>query len=264
MKKKLGLAALVAAALSFATPAWAPFHLLVIEQVFFGTDNLPQAQFVVLRTLTGGQIFVAGRDLNLQNADSSGAGKFGTFTKNYIAHAGPDVAMIAGTQEAQDLFCLPMDQIVDGSLVFPDGRVCFSEFDYGDGLGTRPVDCVAYGAYQGDNEPYLPPAMAPQRNLSLVRVAETDNNQNDFDLLPPMPQNNPGAVGEIDGTPGDADGSGTVTAEDVDLVARLAFAVAKRCDVTMPDRRGADANIDTRVNAADVIATGERAVHQAS
>jgi hypothetical protein len=217
---------------------------LVIEQVFFGTSSVPRAQYVMLRTLASGQIFVSGQQFKTQHADASEAPLFGTFTKIFGAHPGPDVAMIAATKEAQDLFCLPMDEVVSGSLIFPDGRVCFGLFDYGDGLGARPVDCVAYGAFTGSNEPYLPAAMAPELGLALVRVDETDNNQNDFALLPPMPQNNPGGVGAIDGTPGDVDGSGSVAPQDLEDLSRLVFAATKRCQLGELPAPRADLRVD--------------------
>lgn len=254
---KRAAVAAVAATLLLTTPAWAPYHLVVIEQVFFGTESAPAAHYVMLRTLATGQIFVNGQQLTKQEADGAGAGLFGQFSRNFVEQAlVPDSAILAGTQAAQDLFCVDMDEIVTGSLVYPDGRVCFGLFDFFDGQGPRPVDCVGYGDFTGDNGPYGAPASQPQLGLALVRTSETDDNQSDFDLLAPSPQNVEGAVGMIDGTPGDADGSGAVDTDDLDEIGGLAFAAQKRCAVAAA-RRGADANADTRISAADLIATAD-------
>lgn len=253
MKRALGFTLTVLFTLCLASPAAAIFHRVVIEQLFFGTEGAPRAQYLMLRTLDTGQVYVATQSMPTQNPDGSPAGSFGTFTKSFTMHTAPGVAILAGTQEAQDLFCVAMDQIVDGTLLFPDGRVCFGLWDYLDGKGFRPVDCIAYGNYSAATEPYLPPAMTPELGMALVRASETDNNQHDFVLLPPMPQNNPGAVGMIDGVAGDTDGDGGVDGADIEALARLLFNASKRCDLEAASR-GADANVDTRLGAADLIA----------
>lgn len=253
MKRTAALCSAIAATLFLARPAWAPYHLLVIEQVFFGTERVPDAQFVVLRTIAPGQIFVNAQEFNLQTADGTAAPLFAKFTRNFTQRPAAGTAMLAGTQAAQDLFCLAMDQLAVGTLPFPDGRLCFGLFDFFDGKGARPVDCVGYGAFTGDNGLYGQPAVAPAAGLSLVRRSETDDNLADFALLDPLPQNVDAAVGEIDGLPGDADGSGGVAEADVVALTGYVFTAPKRCDLEAM-QRGADANVDTRINAADLIA----------
>jgi hypothetical protein len=259
MKRAATVAIAIAATLILTSPAWAPYHLLVIEQIFAGSENAPGAQFVVLRTKASGQIFVNGQQFTQQNADGSEAPLFGAFTRSFPQRPALGVAMLAGTQAAQDLFCVAFDQIVTGRMVLPDGRLCFGLFDFFDGKGARPVDCVAYGDYAGDNTLYGDPAVAPEPGQSLVRISETDDNRSDFALAAPVAQNVNAEVGEIDGLPGDADGTGMVDAGDVEIVGGLVFSAQKRCAV-VAERRGADANIDTRINAADLIATAIVAV----
>lgn len=254
MKRTAAAVIAVAATLVLVKPAWAPYHLLVIEQVFFGTETVPRAQFVVLRTTASGQIFVNAQQFTQQNADGSEAPLFGAFSQSFPQRPALGVAMLAGTQEAEDLFCVAMDEIVTGSLVFPDGRLCFGLFDFFDGKGARPVDCVGYGSFTGDNEPYGSPAVRPEPGQSLVRVSETDDNASDFALMDPLPQNIEGEVGRIDGFSGDADGSGGADGADLLALQSHVFNAPARCDLPSA-QRGADANLDTRVNAADLIAT---------
>ena len=248
MRRLTVVSLLVVTGLMVARPAWAPYHLSVIDQLFFGTENAPDAQYAQLRTLASGQIFVNGQNFPTFNADGSDAANFGTFTQNFGAHPSAGVTILAGTQEAKDLFCVALDQIVTGRLVSPDGRVCFGLFD-------GPVDCVAYGNYTGDNTPRGQPAAAPQAGLALMRVSNTSDNQADFELHAPTPRNNPGMSGSIDGVPGDPDGTGTVDIANLGHEVAVLFEAGKRCDLSDPTRRGADANVDTRVNAADVTAT---------
>ena len=93
-------------------------------------------------------------------------------------------------------FDIALDEVVSGQLISPDGRVCFGEF------GGAPVDCVAYGNFTGDNAGHGLPAAQPVLGMALVRVAEMDDNADDFELGSPMPENNDGQVGAPGQCPG--------------------------------------------------------------
>ena len=41
----------IAVMIGWSAPAWAPFHLSVIQQVYFGSEDCPDSQFVMIRTL---------------------------------------------------------------------------------------------------------------------------------------------------------------------------------------------------------------------
>jgi len=75
-----------------------------------------------------------------------------------------------------------------------------------------------------------------------------------FSAGTPIPRNFHGDFGRIDGVAGDADGSGGVDGADVGEEARILFEAEDRCDLPTV-RRGSDANFDTHVNAADIVAT---------
>lgn len=184
------------AILLHATAVLAAFHLVVIEEVFFGTEDCPDAQYVELRSITFGQNFVANQRMTTQTADGTAAADFGRFMTN-LPNGGSGAAMLMGTAAAQALFGIDFDQVVTGTLVQPDGRVCFGSF------GGSPVDCVAYGNYTGSNPGNGSPALAPVLGMALVRRSDTNNNTADFILGLPMPENNAaelGALGECPST----------------------------------------------------------------
>jgi hypothetical protein len=192
MRTAMRLAAVVgvAAILFQAERAWAPFHLVVIDQVFPGTADCPNAQYVMMRMLLAGMQFINGQKVPVQNADGSAAGEFGTFGGN-APHGMAGDAFIMGTRDAATLFGIAMDQETSGALVLPDGRVCFGFF------GNAPVDCLAYGGYSGDNSGGGTPAVAPQLGMAWVRQSNTMDDMNDFVLAAPMPRNNAGDVGTL-------------------------------------------------------------------
>jgi hypothetical protein len=169
-----------------AAPVLAPYHVLVIEEIFFGCDKAPNAQYVMLRTLAGFQVFVNNQEINVQNGDGTAAPNFGTFTALTNPRLDSGVAILMGTPEAEDLFGITMDHVTSGRLISPDGRICFGS------INNSPVDCVAYGAYTGSDPGADSPAPAPVPNMALVRVSNTNNDTDDFRVAAPCPQNNAG------------------------------------------------------------------------
>jgi hypothetical protein len=189
---RLAIAASVAACLLHAERAWAPFHVVVVDQVFFGTADCPNAQYVMMRMLASSMQFINGQKVRAQNADGSAAPDFGTFNGN-APHGMAGDAFIMGTSDAAALFGIAMDQETSGMLVRPDGRVCYGFF------GSGPVDCVAYGNYTGDNTGGGSPAVAAQFGMALIRESggQLGNDATDFALGAPMPRNNAGDVGTL-------------------------------------------------------------------
>jgi hypothetical protein len=198
------LCAAAAAPVLWSTPAWAPFHLVVIEQVFFGTADCPNAQYVMLRTTAPGQVLVAGQTFPAQNADGSSAGNFATFADS-LSNGDLGAAMLVATADAATLFGITPDQVASGNLVFADGRICFGMF------GVLPVDCVAYGNFTGDNGNNGSPAVRPELGMALVRQSASMNNSADFALGAPAPGNNAGQTGSL-GTCGGTAATPTPTA----------------------------------------------------
>lgn len=190
-----GLAAAVFAAyLLWAGPALAPYHVLVIEEIFFGSEAAPNAQYVMLRTLAIFQVFVDNQKITVQTADGTAAADFGEFDAITNVRTDAGVAILMGTPEAEALFGVTMDKVTSGRLVQPDGRICFGEF------GGTSVDCVAYGAFTGTSTSGSP-ATAPVAGMALRRSADSNNDSADFQLAAPCPQNNAGAQGGSCPTP---------------------------------------------------------------
>jgi hypothetical protein len=202
---RLSSIALVAAVLLHTGKAWAPFHLMAVDQVFFGTADCPEAQYVMLRLLAPSMQFVMNQRMTTQNADGSTAADFGMFTSNVSNGAG-DANILMGTAAAAALFGIELDEEVSGELLFPDGRVCFA---------VPNVDCVAYGAYTGDNTGGGTPATAPVLGMALVRQTDTMNDQADFELGAPAPRNNAGDTGTLGTCPGGANTPTATTGGDV-------------------------------------------------
>src|SRR5262245_17035402 len=191
----LAVIALVGAVLLHAGRAWAPFHIMAVDEVFFGTGDCPNAQYVRLRLLAPGMTFVNGQRVTTQNADGSNADDFGSFDKNASNGAnGSNILM--GTADAAGLFGINMDTEVTGQLVLPDGRVCFGSF------GGGPVDCVAYGNFTGDNGSGGAPAAAPVLGMALSRQSTTGEDSTAFVLAAPAPRNNAGQAGSLGTCPG--------------------------------------------------------------
>jgi hypothetical protein len=144
--------------------------------------------------LAGGQTFVSGLRLTTQDAAGTAAADFGTFASN-VPNGANGSTIIMGSADAAALFGIEMDQEVAGTLLFPDGRVCF----------TGSGDCVAYGAFTGANPGGGAPAPAPARGMALIREGSSGQDSDDFALGAPAPRNNAGDVGALGTCPGGAD-----------------------------------------------------------
>lgn len=248
--------------LAHPAPVWSAFHIVVIEEVFFGTEDCPDAQYVKLRALVAGQTFVTNQRMRTQLADGTNAEDFGRFTK-VLNNSQSGVAMLMGTAEAQALFGIPFDEVVTGRLVQPDGRVCFGLF----GPPAAPVDCVAYGEYTGDNGTGGAPTVAPVLGMALVRVSDTNDDATDFELGEPMPENNNGDLGVLGECPqtaacvGDCDGGGSVTVDEIVRGVNIALGTAAADDCPAFDGDGSGSvTVDEVVTAVNSALNGCDAV----
>lgn len=235
---------------------WAAFHFVVIEEVFFGTEECPDAQYVKLRTFDRSQTFVILQRMPTTLADGTAGPDFGAFTSNPI-HPESGVAMIMGTAAAQSLFGITFDEVVSGRLPFPDGRVCWANFF------RAPVDCVGFGMFTGDNAPYGDPATAPILGMALRRQSETNDNAADFVLAEPMPENNAGEIGVLGECPGpaacagDCNGDGTVTVDEIIRGVNIALGLTAVDDCLAFDADGGGSvTVDEIVTAVNNALSG--------
>jgi hypothetical protein len=259
---------------------------MVVDQVFAGVELAPQAQYVMLRTQAPVQTAVYGQPLPVFDAAGNPLGTFGTFCTTpkqscVLPAVSPACSaggcpqpfdsdgrhILAATPWAEELFCLTADLVATGVLQYPNGRVCFGDCDVRTDCGSGPVDCVAYGSYTGDNTPFGSPAMSPMLGEALVADPARQNqfllappnnplldNSKGFSAGAPTPENFHADRGAIDGLAGDPEGTGVLDVDDIAAEVAVLFETNRRCSLPAT-RRGADANFDTRVSAADVIAT---------
>jgi hypothetical protein len=264
-------------------PAHATFHIMVIEQVFTGLEQAPHAQYVMLGMQAPLQTAVFSQPFPVFDAAGNSLGTFAAFCANRTACSLPQASpacaandcpnpidaanrnVLAATPWAQGLFCVTADLLATGVLPYPNGRACFGDCDLRPDCGSGPVDCVAYGDFTGDNAPFGNPAMPPMLGEALVADPLRQNqflkpndplldNSKGFSVGTPAPVNFHGDMGAIDGVAGDPEGSGVVDAGAVHAEVSVLFTADLRCNLPAA-QRGADANFDTRVGAADVTAT---------
>jgi hypothetical protein len=192
--QRLAVLSLTAVVLLHAGRAWAPFHLIAIDEVFLGTPECPNAQYVMLRLLSPGMVFVNNQTVRGQNPDGSSGGDFGKFPNKQLSNGLADARFIVGTSAAAGLFGMTFDATASGQLTSSGGRVCFGFFPIGT---TTPVDCVAYGDFTGDNGIYGMPADAPPLGMALSRQTNGMDNKADFAVGAPAPRNNAGDAGTL-------------------------------------------------------------------
>ncbi|MFQ5666314.1 MAG: hypothetical protein ACE5I7_07760 [Candidatus Binatia bacterium] len=279
-KAAVAVAGLLAAVVLLACPVHATFHVIVIDQVFPGLAQAPDAQYVMLKTQAPLQVVVFDQPVAIFDVSGSPLGDFARFCASRLACSLPTVSpacsaggcptsfesegsrILVATPLAQGLFCVTADLIATGELPYPDGRVCFGDCDLRPDCPSGPVDCLAYGAFSGDNGIFGIPAGSVLPGAALVASPDRRNqfaqpnlldNAAGFSSGVPLPQNFRGDVGALDGVAGDATGTGILDESAIDAEVGVLFEADGRCALA-PPRRGADANFDARVNAADVVA----------
>jgi len=213
--RKVRRLALLSVALSClqVEPAHASFHLIMVVQVFPGFASAPNAQFVELQMYAPDQNFVAGQSILVY--DSTG-GFLRQFAFNSVVDNGADQAtLLVATSQAQTLFGVVPDAVMDPVLDPAGGKVCY----------TGSNDCVAWGNYSGSSvgvgNPVspsgLPLGQSAQRRLDrgtpgiLDPADDTDDCATDFVLGPPTPQNNAGATRTTPGYGSTPPPSGTIS-----------------------------------------------------
>lgn len=275
--------AICTGAVILARAAQATFHIVVIDEAFFGFPQAPQAQYVMLRMEAGAQTNVHGQPLPIDDGTGSPLAPFATFCASAsecnLPHVSPACSaggcpsplqaagarVLVATAQARDLFCVTPDLLTTGTLPFPNGRVCWAANCEPFCTTPGPVDCLAYGDFPAaENGIFGMPASTPVLGDALLGSPARQSQFNGgtlledaagFSLGPPSPQNFHGDVGEA-GRPGDPEGSGTMGPANLIGEIAVLFQFDSRCAPGLaPNRRGADANLDSHLTAADLIAT---------
>jgi len=171
---------LIAGALALVpVPALASCHLMEIVEIFAGTDDCPDAHYLVLRMTALAQDAVQGTSIT--NLDGSTFGAFAAGTTLANAELGSNILM--ATARAEGLFGIAADGVADGLLAFPEGRVTYS----------CSADAVLYGSIGA--EPALVRGMALKKD-----------GVGDWALGAPTPVNNANQTGTLGTCPPNLDG----------------------------------------------------------
>ena len=182
-----------------ALPAAASFHLMNIVEVFVGPAENPDAQYVELQMYSPGQTQLQGAEVRFFGPDGNATGA-ATFSSGVPVGTNRSSILVA-TAEAETLFGIDADLVMQPAMVSEGGRVCFA--------GT--IDCVAWAATPASTEftagdTGIPGGAAIVRDVSggsdpagLDANDDTGDHAADFDLGVPTPRNNAGVVGAATG-----------------------------------------------------------------
>ncbi|MEA2432810.1 MAG: hypothetical protein QOG54_267 [Actinomycetota bacterium] len=204
IRAKVGLlvAALCAALLPMG-PARASFHLNLIREVFAGTANAPNAEYVELQMWANGQNFVSGQSIIVYDDTDTEIARF-EFADN-VANGLDQSYILVATPEAETLFGVQADLEMTASLPSSGGKVCFGGIDcvaWGTFPAGDPTTGAPFGASSG-----LPVGQAIVRDISdgdpnqLEGADDTDDSASDFGAGQALPRNNSGDRGHLPGEP---------------------------------------------------------------
>lgn len=199
------------ALVAIALPAQAAFHLMKVVEVFAGAPASPSAQYVVIQMYSANQANLLGHKVIVYDATGAFVDDF-TFGATPANPKPTQTRIFIATTQAQALFNLTPDLVMDADLLAAGGKVCF-----------EAIDCVAWGNYSGsatDVGPAFgapnpfPSARAIKRRLDISGDAntldvgdDTNNSASDFVLAMPAPRNSAGTLGA---TPGSTCGNGAI------------------------------------------------------
>jgi hypothetical protein len=165
---------------------------IVLQQVLGSWQGDDEVQFVELLMIADGQNGLAGvAQLEFDDATNSDDGRrFFVFQQN-VAIGTTGSAVLVATNKLRDITAVQPDFTLPPGLLHPtDGRVCY---EVAGTLGPVTIDCVAYGAFTGDNGTFGPPVQATPDDRSLLRSMRTGHNRTDWAaMLNPTPADNAG------------------------------------------------------------------------
>jgi len=126
---------------------------IALDEIVGSWQGDDQVQYVELRMLDAGQngiANVAGLVFQDATGDSDGSRVF-VFTQN-VARGVAGAKILVASAAARDLTGLSPEFVLPAGFLRPKaGRVCYAVVT---AQGFSPVDCVAYGAFTGSNDPF--------------------------------------------------------------------------------------------------------------
>lgn len=204
-RASLAALAVIAALLLPTRPAFALFHLAVIDEIMTSYAGDDSAQFVEIRIVDdiGGQFqqrFVSNSVLGAFDVDGFYLGDV-LIVPNNIENGNVDDRWIMATAAFQSASAILPDFTIPAGLPVGGGMVCWgapgaippdpTTWDHSD--PDQYIDCVTYGAFKGDGTSHTgTPNPAVPNGSSLQRTGSTDDDASDFACTAPTPENNAG------------------------------------------------------------------------
>jgi cysteine-rich repeat protein len=213
-RKELAMKAMVIGSMVvlLSAPALAiPLQAVSVVEVFPGTDEEPNAQYIELGIWQSGTYTVNGSSVRVY--DAAGTTEIATFTFTAAAtHNDAGDTILLATPEAEDLFGVTADLPMTAAIALASGRLCFSS-----------STCFSWGTATGNGTPFAGPlALGTPIVLdvsggtaagALDGDDETGDSAADFVAgTTPTPRNNGGVTG-VENVCGDGDER---TAEECD------------------------------------------------
>jgi hypothetical protein len=208
---KLFAVAAIATMFLFASrtpkPAYALFHISVIDEAMFGANGDPNIQFVEIKMLTGSQNVVAHTRLTAWSADGTTATVLFEVPAS-VSASGTDMRWIMGTTAYATASGMTPDFIFPPATLPSTGQICWgapgvtppNPPTWDPAVPANYVDCIPYGGYSPGDTTKIRFGPATSLGLgdgtsSLTRTSRTGNTSVDFALACPSPTNNFGGVG---------------------------------------------------------------------
>lgn len=167
---------------------------IILSEVLSSWQGDDTVQFVELQMTAEGQQQLNGVG-ELVFDDATGEAttrRFFTLTAN-VARGVTNAKVLIATARFRAVVpsVAPDFTLPDGTMAKRDGRVCYQVKTTN---GTTLVDCIAYGAFAGENGGFGRPELTPD-NRALQRVQLTGVNRPDWNTsLQPFPENNAGVT----------------------------------------------------------------------
>jgi hypothetical protein len=191
--------AVVATLLATSTAVHAQ-NRIALDEIVGSWQADDEVQYVELRMLAAGQNGIANIGaLVFDDATASAEGRRVAFFTQNVARGIEGAKILIASTKARDLANLQPDFLLPAGFLRPkNGRVCYA-VDGGNGLAA--IDCVAYGAFTGENGTFGPPTPRTPDNRALQRSALSGRNRADWtSVLDPVLENNVGGTGMLPAT----------------------------------------------------------------
>ena len=184
---------------------------IVLDEVLGSWQADDELQYVELRMLSAEANIIANTAAVLfDDATGSADGRRAVILNQNLLRGGQGVKILLASAKIRDTLGVPDFLLPAGYLRPTAGRVCFANITVD---GFVPTDCVAYGAYTGDNAPFGPPTPRTPDNRALQRVAYNGRNRPDWTtVLDPVLERNSGHTATLAAT---LCGDGTISQGEV-------------------------------------------------